>query len=181
VNLGKNKSLFFKTKPTIITCLRIIVSWKLELYWNYFESAWHYHLWTWTIIMYFKLGQFFVNKWKWTKGPSATLALGLWSRLRPTLGSWPKVSLGHGKNETPTQMKIISCLVVKKNILLSTNLLCLVRAQQHTNPTSTLEAQATLRILLIQYWPSKKRWHLSAQIWNKMKLLRMFKGCLSRV
>jgi hypothetical protein len=67
--------------------------------------------------------------------------------LRPTLGSWPKVSLGHGKNEKSTQMKIILCMgVIKKNILLSTNLLCLVRAQKHTNPTSTLEVQATLRI-----------------------------------
>jgi hypothetical protein len=101
-----NKSPFFKTKPTINTCLRIIVSWKLELYCNYFVSAWHYHLWTWTIIIYLKLGQFFVNKWKWTKGPSATLALGLlWSRLRPTLGSWPKVSLGHGKMKHPPKWK----------------------------------------------------------------------------
>jgi hypothetical protein len=54
----KLEACFPKTKPTINTCLRIVVSWKLELCCNYFVSAWHYHLWTWTIIIYFKLGNY---------------------------------------------------------------------------------------------------------------------------
>jgi hypothetical protein len=76
--------------------------------------------------------------------------------LRPTLGSWPKESLGHGKNETPTQMKIFLCLVVKKNIVLSTNLFVLGK--------TTTTHQPNLQIPLSYYTSIKLLFDVHIQL-----------------
>jgi hypothetical protein len=74
----------------------------------------------------------------------------------------------------PLGMKVLLQLKLQLKLALLTSLIC-ISVFEHcmpcpeVMPTSTVEVQACLTILVLKKLPSIWRWHCSAQMWKKLK------------